>query len=285
MLNTTDASNWNVESVEIYDFNSSTSQYENVQSKISHRIDQSLDITGKPRVRLALNWTSLHGGNTLINGILRKVPIIPSSSIQDSAINKVPLIITGIFDGQITFDEINEFDKIRGVELYAFYDIPDLSRFHLGISIDGSGGPTGTAPATNLYEFPADSIESGTYIYIVNSIVAFQQFFDTSQLPPFYLRANPVMGNLNGNDSIELIEQYNNVNNDQRVLVLGSYGDPYVNGTGQIWEYTDGWAYRRDRMWDQGFNSTDWTYNVGGLDTFENSTCTNPFPIATYIHD
>ena len=62
--------------------------------------------------------------------------------------------------------------------------------------------------------------------------------------------------------------------------------DPKTNidGTGEPWEYLDGWAYRNTASPSTVFNSLEWDYSgINALDSeTTNATATIPFPIGTY---
>lgn len=58
--------------------------------------------------------------------------------------------------------------------------------------------------------------------------------------------------NVNGDDAIELFENR---------TVVDLFGDINTNGTGQPWEYMDGWAYRNDNTGPDGstFVTANWS--------------------------
>jgi hypothetical protein len=80
----------------------------------------------------------------------------------------------------------------------------------------------------------------------------------------------------NGDDAFELFKNG---------TVIDLFGDINVDGTGEAWEFLDGWVYRNNNIAPNPvFTVTDWTYSgtnqlEGGL---TNSTCTVPFPLGTY---
>ena len=73
--------------------------------------------------------------------------------------------------------------------------------------------------------------------------------------------------NQNGNDAIELFMNGN---------VLETFGDPDVDGTGELWEYTDSWAFKD--------TSGNWIYGgvgcTSGYSTSDSSNC--PYPLCDY---
>ena len=82
---------------------------------------------------------------------------------------------------------------------------------------------------------------------------------------------------INGNDAVELFEY------DE---VVDQFGETNIDGTGQAWEYKDGWAYRKSRQENNhtAFDASKWYYS--GIDNLEggptNTSCDAPFPIGTF---
>lgn len=128
------------------------------------------------------------------------------------------LIITGVFDGPLSGG------LPKGIELYVINNIADLSSYGLG-SANNGGGSDGEE-----FTFPADSANAGDYIYVASESTQFNNFFGFA---PNY--TDSAM-NINGDDAIELFK-------DNALLDL--FGDPNTDGSGQPWEYLDGWAYRK----------------------------------------
>lgn len=143
----------------------------------------------------------------------------PLGTYKTSAPTSLDMIITGMVDGTLTGG------IPKAIEFYVLKDIPDLSIYGFG-SANNGGGSNGEE-----WSFPADSVTAGTYIYIASESVSFNTFFG---FDPDYV--SDVI-NVNGDDATELFK------NGQ---VIDTFGDVNVDGTGQPWEYTDGWAYRID---------------------------------------
>ncbi len=82
---------------------------------------------------------------------------------------------------------------------------------------------------------------------------------------------------INGDDAIELF---------QSGVVIDVFGDINVDGTGQPWEYLDGWAYRVAKTGPDGstFVLANWTFSgPNALDgETTNATAATPFPIGTF---
>ncbi|WAC01305.1 T9SS C-terminal target domain-containing protein [Lacinutrix neustonica] len=129
------------------------------------------------------------------------------------------LVLVGVYDGP------NPGGTPKGIELYALADIPDLSVFGISSITNGAGSSAGNIE----YSFPADAIAAGDRIFLATEGTEFNNFFG---MAPTYV--NGVVG-INGDDSIELYE------NGQ---IIDTFGDVNVDGTGETWDYLDGWAYR-----------------------------------------
>lgn len=173
------------------------------------------------------------------------------------------LIITGIFDGPLAGG------TPKGVELYVINDIQDLSLYGVSSITNGAGTSAGNVE----YNFPADAVTAGTYIYLSSASddTNFQAFFGFGST-----YQNGVLG-VNGDDSIELYE------NGQ---IIDTFGDVDTDGTGEAWDYLDGWAYRNSATGPEGttFTPTNWTYSgANALDgELSNPTAQSPFPTGTY---
>jgi len=168
------------------------------------------------------------------------------------------LIITSVFDGPLTGG------LPKGIELYVVNNISDLSVYGVGSANSGNGTDG------QEFTFPADAASSGDYLYITYQPIQFETWFGFA---PNY--ASPSMI-INGDDAIELY--YNGV-------VTDLFGDVNTDGTGEDWEYLDGWTYSNDdRSASSTFNSADWVYSrKNALDgETTNATSSNPIPVGTY---
>ncbi|QCX00111.1 T9SS type A sorting domain-containing protein [Aggregatimonas sangjinii] len=170
------------------------------------------------------------------------------------------LLITGVFDGPLTGG------VPKGVELYVTDDITDLSSYGLG-SANNGGGTDGEE-----FTFPTVSATAGSFIYVSSEVPGFQEFFG---FEPDYTSGAMA---INGDDAIELFKDG---------AVVDIFGEIAMDGTGQPWEHSDGWAYRNENTGPNGssFSLADWTFS--GPNAFDgqsaNSTATSPFPIGTYM--
>ncbi|MEX2483630.1 MAG: DNRLRE domain-containing protein [Brumimicrobium sp.] len=178
---------------------------------------------------------------------------ISSGSIPDG------LVLTSVFDGDITGG------LPKGIELYAYNYIPDLSEYGVG-SANNGGGSDGEE-----FTFPAVDVQAGTYIYIASESTEFQNFFGFA---PDYT-SNAV--NINGDDAIELFKDGS---------VIDVFGDINVNGSGEPWEYIDGWAYRDVSTGPDGSTFTIGNWSFSGANALDGETtnvsATTPVPVGTY---
>lgn len=195
------------------------------------------------------------------NGIPDECDIADGTS-QDADGNGIPdeceivngfLVITGVYDAQFTAGA-----GPKGVELYVISDIDDLSLYGIGGANNG-GGSDGEE-----FTFPVGPVVAGTYIYVTDDDVDFLAFFGFS--PDYQTGAMLI----NGDDAIELFENGN---------VIDTFGDINIDGTGEAWEYLDGWAKRFSATGPDGviFNIASWEFS--GIDMLEGDTNdTTPMP-------
>ncbi len=173
------------------------------------------------------------------------------------------MIITGAYDGSL------KGGIPKGIELYVIKDITDLSLFGVSSVTNGGGSNEGTIE----FSFPSVAANAGTFIYVSTEETGFTTFFG---MAPTYTTG--VVG-INGDDSIELYE------NGQ---IIDVFGDVNKDGSGETWDYLDGWAYRKSNTGPEGttFTSANWSYSgINGLEGgTNNATATSPFPIGTYTN-
>jgi hypothetical protein len=173
----------------------------------------------------------------------------------------IPLVITSVFDGPLTGG------TPKGVELYVINDIADLSQYGIG-SANNGGGTDGEE-----FTFPVASATAGDYIYLASEATQFNNWFG--------FNADYVTGvlSINGDDAIELFHLGN---------VIDVFGDINLPGTGEPWEYLDGWAYRNSSTGPDGntFVLSSWSFSgPNALDGETlNSTAVSPVPIGIFTH-
>jgi predicted extracellular nuclease len=168
------------------------------------------------------------------------------------------LIITGVFDGPLPGG------LPKGIELYVTADIVDLSSYGVESANNGNGA------ASEEFTFPATAAAAGTYIYITSQPTDFQTFMGFAA---DYV-SNAV--NVNGDDAIVIYENG---------VVIDTFGDPDVDGTGAVWEYLDGWASRNPGTTASPvFDPADWSFSgANALDgAATNASAVTPIPVASY---
>ncbi len=170
------------------------------------------------------------------------------------------LILTGIVDGPLTGG------IPKAIEFYVINDITDLSIYGFG-SANNGGGTDGQE-----FTFPAVSAAAGSFIYLASEETGFTTFFGFA--PDYTSSAAEV----NGDDAVELF---------QSGVVVDVFGDINVDGSGQPWDYLDGWVYRVNETGPDGstFALANWTFSgINALDgETSNTTAVTPFPIGSYI--
>lgn len=170
------------------------------------------------------------------------------------------LVVSGVIDGPLTGG------TPKAIEVYAVGDIADLSIYGLG-SANNGGGTDGEE-----FTFPAVAASAGSFIYVATEATAFSMFFGFA---PDYTSSSAA--SINGDDAIELFKNGS---------VIDVFGDINVDGSGEPWEYLDGWAYRVDGTGPDGstFALGNWTFSgpnaLDGEST--NGAAATPFPLGTY---
>ena len=171
-----------------------------------------------------------------------------------------PLIITSVFDGPLTGG------RPKGIEIFALENIPDLSQYGVG-SANNGGGSDGQE-----FTFPSDSLSAGTFFYVASDSLEFHNFFG---IPPTYVASAT---NVNGDDAIELFR------ND---TIIDLFGDANTDGSGQIWEYTDGWYARKYAAAPSAiFDVSEWIGSgINALDgEVTNASAQSPIPLQAFAH-
>ncbi len=167
------------------------------------------------------------------------------------------LIITGVIDGPLTGG------VPKAVEFFTTADIPDLSIYGFG-SANNGGGSDGEE-----FSFPVVAVSSGSFIYVATEATSFTSFFG------FAPDSTSNAASINGDDAIELF---------QNGVVVDVFGDINVDGTGQPWEYLDGWTYRNDNTGPDGSTFVLGNWYFSGPNALDgettNATAETPSPSA-----
>lgn len=169
------------------------------------------------------------------------------------------LVISSVYDAPLTGG------LPKGVELYVINDIADLSQYGLGSANNGFGSDG------EEFTFPAASASAGDYIYVASEAPQFTSWFGFA--PDYTTGAMSI----NGDDAIELFEGG---------AVIDVFGDINVDGTGQAWEYLDGWAYRNSSTGPDGSTFALGSWSFSGPNALDgetsNGTATSPIPVGTF---
>jgi len=168
------------------------------------------------------------------------------------------MLISGVFDGPLS----GGTPKV--IELYVINDIADLSAYGFG-SANNGGGSDGQELSFS------GSAKAGDFIYIGTENANFNAYFGFN---PDY---EDFAAAINGDDAVELF---------QNGQVIDTFGDINTDGSGEDWDYLDGWAYRKDNTGPDGSNFviSNWTFSGVNVndDQTDNSSATTPFPIGAF---
>ena len=170
--------------------------------------------------------------------------VVALTGIAQDVISGTPiLIITQIVDGDLNDAGAAGGSNPKGVEVTNVGDgSADLSLYSLNNANNGStfdGSPAILSSGGQGFLDPGESI----VLINTNDTVAYQSI--TGALGPIYEDNNTT--NINGNDVIGLF---------MGTTLIDIYGVEGVDGVGQVWEYTDSFAYRV-----QGISSGSPTFN------------------------
>lgn len=171
-----------------------------------------------------------------------------------------PLMISGVIDGPLSGG------VPKAIEIFVAADT-SLEGCGFG-SANNGGGSDGEE-----FSFPALDATAGSYIYVASESTGFQNFLGFA--PDFTTSA----AGINGDDAIELF-----CNGE----VIDVFGDIDTDGSGQPWEYLDGWAYRSaGKGPSTSFTVADWQYSGRNqLDgESSNASAEVPFPLGTHSYD
>ncbi|MEQ9229101.1 MAG: Calx-beta domain-containing protein, partial [Cyclobacteriaceae bacterium] len=169
------------------------------------------------------------------------------------------LVITGILDGPLS----GGLPKV--LEIYAINSVADLSSYSLQNATNGNTSFANNFPLTG-------SIAAGEFLYIGSESTQFPVYFGFAP----DLTTGTV--NVNGDDVVGLFHEGS---------LVDIYGVLGVDGTGEVWEHLDGWAYRNNSTGPEStFNPSNWTFSgINVLDACgseTNATCGSSIPLGTY---
>jgi uncharacterized protein YjdB len=191
------------------------------------------------------------------SGVSGFVSIVISNQATSPTI--VALSLKGIIDFNLTAGAAAG----KGIHLTADSGIINLSSYALGVANNG-GGTDGVE-----YEFPAISVAAGDQILVVRDSVEMATYFSTCFTEFDHVLIGNASISQNGDDAIELFKDS---------LVVETYGDVNIDGTGEVWEYTGSWAYKQMGVWTYG--GLDCT---AGSTTTQGSNCLYPICPVTFV--
>ena len=142
----------------------------------------------------------------------------------------------------------------KAVHIKALQSIPDLSIYGIGIANNG-GGTDGQE-----YIFPSISLNTGENLIVCRDTAAIISYFIGCNSFDVIIQDDSSVITQNGDDAIELFENG---------IVIETFGDINVDGTGEPWEYKDSWSYK-DSTGSVTFNGSSWV--MGGVDCSDGST-------------
>ena len=187
----------------------------------------------------------------------------------------IPILMTVTFycysQSALRLQGIIDFDLTSGgytgkaIHLFAGTSINDLSQYGIGVANNGNGGDG------QEYTFPTISVDDGDHILLARDSSALSSYLGVcyQMFDVIIIASNAI--DQNGNDAIELYKDS---------VVVQTFGDISVDGTGTPWEYLDSWAYRTGSF-SSSFNISAWTFGgvectIGSLTT-QTSSCPYPF--------
>lgn len=142
----------------------------------------------------------------------------------------------------------------KAIHVKATQNIPDLSIYGIGIANNG-GGTDGQE-----YTFPSISLNTDEDIIVCRDTAVINSYFVGCSPFNLVILDDQAVITQNGDDAIELFENG---------VVIETFGDINVDGTGEPWEYKDSWAYK-DTSGSVTFNGLNWV--MGGVDCTDGST-------------
>ena len=190
-----------------------------------------------------------------------------NSGGQIAEVTQYNLMITGVMDPDGGVDGTDTTNYLaRAIELYVVADISDLSKYGIGAANNG-GGTDGVE-----FTFPQVAVSKGTFILVGRDSTSFRTYYGIDYN---YNGGSQALG-FNGDDAIELF--YN-------TTAIDVFGDINTDGSGQAWDYLDGWAYRKSGgSPTTTFDVNEW--NVSGINITDkigkNALLENPFPLLSY---
>ena len=204
----------------------------------------------------------------LENLIVTIFPLVSGGPLLDDGVTVFIIDNDGPLQQGIQLRGILESPAVKAIELFVSEDLTSeqAARYDLSSANNGSGGD-------GLEHFLNQDIPGGNCIFVTNDTIAFRAFFGPTN-NSFLIQDEEEDVSFNGDDAIELFE------NGQLIDVFGIQD---VDGTGEAWEYSDGWAKRTDDApsLSTTFNEADWTFSgVDGLNGDTNEGSFSPYDLS-----
>src|SRR5690554_6291348 len=180
---------------------------------------------------------------------MRKIYLLIMLFMSTTAMTQTP-IITSIVDGDCSGG------NPRVIEIFAQGSV-DFTQY--SIQLQSNGGSWGA-----LLDLTSLGTITDEFVYVHKGDVSLAAEFPsvTNTLDA----GTSSVANFNGDDGIRIIITANST-------VIDQYGEDAVDGTGEVWEYQDGYAKRKNNTGtDAGFNPLNWDYFNGALDQLCNTT-------------
>lgn len=194
-----------------------------------------LHATDRDRIRLK--------GNTMkLNSLIKQFAAVAMAPLLLST-TQAAFVITAVVDGDLSGG------NPKAVILQSTTSVSDLSVWGLG-SANNGGGSDGIE-----FTFPAGTASAGD-TFVITGNTASQDFFANNFVQDFTLLNGGQSANINGDDAIELFNGEN---------VVDIFGDINTDGTGEDWEYKDGFAQRTGGSAGD-FDLNNYSINNGSFD-------------------
>ena len=177
-----------------------------------------------------------------LNNRTKRLATIAMAPLLLASTSQAAFVITAVTDGDLSGG------NPKSIMLQAVAPVADLTAWGVG-SANNGGGSDGQE-----FTLPAGSAATGdVFVIVPNS--ASQDFFANNFVQDFTLLVNGA-ANINGDDAIELFSDGN---------VVDIFGDINTDGTGEDWEYKDGFAQRLGGG-PQAFDLANYSVNNGAFD-------------------
>jgi len=174
---------------------------------------------------------------------MKKITLLIAMLISTFAIGQTA-ILTMISDGDCSGG------NPKVIEIYANGTV-DFASYSLEIQTNANDTWGNTFNLADL------GVVTDDFVYVYKEDVSFATEYPSATNT---LSTTASVVNFNGDDRVRIIE-------DASFTVIDQYGAEATDGTGEIWEYQDGYAKRNDGTGpDSGFFAGNWTYFNGALD-------------------